>query len=54
MGDPCKKLFTRGLRAIMAKNCDTTYLQLHNMNNVTPAECTAFIAKVRKTLGKMQ
>lgn len=50
MGDPCKKLFTRGLRAIMAKNCRSTYLQLHNMNNVSRAECVAFIGKVRHTL----
>lgn len=50
MGDPCKKLFTRGLRAIMAKNCRTTYLQLHDMNNVSSAECQAFIGKVRHTL----
>jgi NAD(P)H dehydrogenase (quinone) len=50
MGDPCKRLFTRGLRAIMAKNCRSTYLQLHNMNNVSRADCEAFIGKVRRTL----
>lgn len=53
MGDPCKKLFTRGLRAIMAKNCVTTYLQLHNMNNLSREDCAAFIDKVRRTLSKM-
>jgi NAD(P)H dehydrogenase (quinone) len=53
MGDPCKRFFTRGLRAIMAKNCRTTYLQLHNMNNVSREECTAFIGKVRQTLQAM-
>jgi NAD(P)H dehydrogenase (quinone) len=50
MGDPAKKLFTRGLRAIMAKNCTTTWLQLHNMNNVSRADCAAFITQVTTRL----
>jgi putative NADPH-quinone reductase len=53
MGDPAKKLFMRGLRALMAKNCKTTWLQLHNMNNVTRADCDAFIGKVSTTLKAM-
>ena len=53
MGDPAKKLFMRGLRALMAKNCKTTWLQLHNMNNVTRADCDAFISKVTTTLKAM-
>ncbi len=53
MGDPAKRLFMRGLRALMAKNCKTTWLQLHNMNNVTRADCDAFIRKVRTTLKAM-
>jgi NAD(P)H dehydrogenase (quinone) len=50
VGDPCKRLFTRGLRAIMAQGCKSTYLQLHNMNNVSRAECEAYIRKVKNTL----
>ena len=53
IGDPARKLFTRGLRALMAKNCKTTWLQLHNMNNVTRADCEAFIQKVQNTLKAM-
>ena len=53
MGDPARKLFMRGLRALMAKNCKTTWLQLHNMNNVTRADCDAFISKVTTTLKAM-
>ncbi len=53
IGDPARKLFTRGLRALMAKNCKTTWLQLHNMNNVTRADCAAFIGKVQNTLKAM-
>ena len=50
IGDPARKLFTRGLRALMAKNCKTNWLQLHNMNNVSRADCEAFIGKVQNTL----
>ena len=53
IGDPARRLFTRGLRALMAKRCKTTWLQLHNMNNVTRADCEAFIAKVQTTLKAM-
>ena len=53
MGDPARKLFLRGLRALMAKNCKTTWLQLHNMNNVTRADCDGFLAKVTTTLKAM-
>ncbi len=51
MGDPGKRLFTRGLRALFGRGCKTTWLQLHNMNNVTRDECTAFMDKVSRTLG---
>jgi NAD(P)H dehydrogenase (quinone) len=50
IGDPARKLFTKGLRAIMAKRCKSTWLQLHNMNNVSRADCEAFIAKVTNRL----
>ena len=53
IGDPARKLFTRGLRALMARNCKTTWLQLHNMNNVSRADCGGFIRKVQKTLKVM-
>jgi NAD(P)H dehydrogenase (quinone) len=50
IGDPHRKLFTRGLRALCAPGCRTTWLQLHDMNNVTRRECTAFLDKVSRTL----
>ncbi len=53
IGDPARKLFTRGLRALMAKNCKTTWLQLHNMNNVSAADCAKFIARVQQSLKAM-
>lgn len=54
IGDPNKKMVTRGLRAIMAPNCKTTWLQLHNMNNVSRAECEAFSERVRRLLSPMK
>ncbi len=53
IGDPARRLFTRGLRALMAKNCKTTWLQLHDMNNVSRAECETFMARVRTKLEAM-
>ena len=54
VGDPAKKLFMRGLRALMATTCKTTWLQLHNMNNVTRADCDGFLTKVATTLQAMR
>ena len=54
IGDPARRLFGRGLRALMARDCKTTWLQLHSMNNVRPADCANFIQRVRGTLEKMQ
>lgn len=50
IGDPHRKLFTRGLRALFAPGCRTTWLQLHDMNNVTRAECAAFLERVSSRL----
>ena len=50
IGDPHKKLFTKGLRVLMAKNCKTTWLQLHDMNVVSAAERAAFLTRVQKKL----
>jgi len=54
IGDPGKRLFTRGLRALFARGCKVTWLQLHNMNNVTRAELEAFLARVARTLGDLR
>lgn len=50
MGDPGRKLFTRGLRVLFARTCRTTWLQLHNMDNVGHAEREAFLGKVSRVL----
>ena len=53
IGDPHRKLFTRGLRVLMAKQCKVTWLQMHNMNDVAPSERDQFLAKVTRTLRRL-
>ncbi len=53
IGDPGRRLFTRGLRALFAPGCRTTWLQLHDMNNVTRAQLERFLARVSQTLRAM-
>lgn len=50
VGDPARKLSSCVLRALVAKNYKTTWLQLHNMNHMTRADCDGFLAKVTTTL----
>lgn len=50
MGDPHKKLMLRGMAMLFAPRCRKTWLQLHNMNNVTPADCHRFVECVRQAL----
>lgn len=54
VGDPGRKLFARGLRALFARGCRTTWLQLHDMNNVTREDTSRFLAKVSRTLGALR
>ena len=50
IGDPHRKLFTRGLRVLMARKCKVTWLQMHNMNDVSAHERKRFLAKVSSVL----
>ncbi len=46
MGDPGRRLFMRGLRALFARRCRTLWLQLFNMNNATEDERLRFLDRV--------
>ena len=50
VGDPNRRLFGRAIRCLCARLCRVTWLQLHDMNNVTRQDCDAFLARVAKTL----
>lgn len=53
IGDPHRKLFTRGLRVLMAKKCKVAWLQMHNMNDVDATERAYFLAQVSQRLSRM-
>ena len=50
LSDPHRKLFTRGLRVLMAKKCQATWLQMHHTNNVDTRErfLLAVVSALRK------
>lgn len=50
LGNPNRRLFGRAIRALCAKTCRMAWLQLHDMNNVTPQDRETFLARVTKTL----
>jgi NAD(P)H dehydrogenase (quinone) len=50
VGDPNRRLFGRAIRALCAKSCKLTWLQLHNMNNVTQDDRAGFLARVTRKL----
>jgi len=50
MGDPCRRLFLRGLRALFARRCKVQWLQLYSMNNTTDADRRRFLDRVGRAL----
>ncbi len=53
IGDPCRRFFCRGLRALFAWRCKTIYMQLHNMNTVTDQDRRKFLARVERRLARL-
>ena len=51
MGDPGRKLFLRGLRALFARRCGVLWLQLFSMNSATDADRSRFLQRVEQQLG---
>ena len=54
VGNPNRKLFARAIRALCAKTCRLTWLQLNDMNNTSAPEREAFLARVTRTLEAMR
>lgn len=48
IGDPHRRLFTRGLRVLMHSRCKVHWLQLNDMNNTGQARRAAFLARVAR------
>ncbi len=54
MRDPGRMLFVRGLRALMAKRCKVTWLQLYDMNNVDDGDRGRFLDRVQRALSAVR
>ena len=54
LSDPGRRLFTRGLRALLAPRCRVTWLQLYSMNNATDRDRAAFLDRVGRTLAAIR
>lgn len=50
VGDPGRKLFVRGLRALFNRRCKVQWLQLFSMNNATATDRARFLARVERVL----
>lgn len=50
MGDPGRRLFLRGLRALFARRCKVQWLQLFDMNNATDDDRRRFLDRVQRAL----
>jgi putative NADPH-quinone reductase len=51
VGDPGRRLFTRGLRHLFARDCKVQWLQLYSMNNAGDAARRRFLDRVERALG---
>jgi len=47
LGDPVRKIFTRGLGRLCGPGCKMRFYALYDMDRATPAKRAAFLAKVR-------
>ena len=54
MGDPGRRLFMRGLRALFAPRCRTLWLQLFSMNNATDEDRARFLQRVGQRLATVR
>jgi NAD(P)H dehydrogenase (quinone) len=54
VGDPGRKVFTRGLRALFAPRCKVQWLQLYSMNNINDAARQRFLQQVGRRLASVR
>lgn len=50
MGDPHQRQMMRGMAMLFHPRCRKTWLQLHDMNNVTARDCERFMQRVKAAL----
>ena len=54
IGDPGRRLWTRGLRALFAPGCKVVWRQIYNMNHSSNADRLKFLKRVERTLKKIR
>ena len=54
IGDPGRKLWTRGLRLLFAPGCKVVWRQIYNMNHSTNADRVKFLRQVERTLKRIR
>lgn len=52
MGDPERKLWSRGIRKLCARGCSLDWHARYEMDHAEPAERAAFIERVKRGLGR--
>jgi NAD(P)H dehydrogenase (quinone) len=50
MGDPARRLFTRGIRHLCGRHCAVDWLAIYNMNEPDPGKIGKFIARVKRKM----
>ena len=53
IGDPGRSLLMKGLRPLYGRRCRMRWLQLYNMNHVTGADRSDFLARVARELSSL-
>ena len=53
VGNPCKRFFMRGMRALFAKRCKTTWMQLYEMNVIDEAARKKFLKNVARKVAAL-
>lgn len=53
IGNPCKRLFMRGLRGLFARNCKSTWMQLYEMNVIDDNKRKSFLKRVERKLARL-
>lgn len=53
VGNPCKRYFMRGLRALFNLRCKSTWMQLYEMNVIDDAKRKDFLSKVERRMLKL-
>ena len=52
MGDPERRLWSRGVRKLCARGCSLDWFAHYNMDHTAPAQLAAFVTRVKRRMGR--